>query len=226
MDGMSRPADYPRRMATRTTKVPDHLRVRRKPEDAEREILDSAEKLLATSDFRDLTVSEVMAGTGMARSAFYTYFESSSDLVLRLLQRIEAEMMAAAEEWLGGSMDDPRESIDEGLLQVASVYARHGRVIRAIHEASYHDREVERAYRHVLIDGFVSAVADRIRAENAAGRTNLEDPDAVAEALLILNANFFVEHLGALGRVEPPEAVAGTLALVWRRTIYPQLDAG
>src|SRR5437868_382817 len=134
-------------MATRTKKVPPHLRVRRTPEDGEREILDAAEALLDKRDFRDLTVDEVMSGTGMVRSAFYNYFESRNELALRLLQRIEAEMMEAAATWLDQPLDDPAAGIEAGLLEVAQIYAGHGRLMRAIHEASYHDREVELYYR-------------------------------------------------------------------------------
>jgi AcrR family transcriptional regulator len=208
-------------VATRTTKVPKELRVRRNPEDGEREILDAAERLLEQRDFRDLTVDEVMSGTGMVRSAFYTYFENRNGLAMRLLQRIEAEMMEASATWLEQPLDDPAAGIEAGLLEVAVIYARHGRVLRAIHEASYHDREVELYYRRGLIQNFIEAVATRIREENEAGRADVEDPDAVARALLTLNANLFVERLGGGPDADSPEAVAATLALIWRRTIYP-----
>lgn len=213
-------------MATRTTKVPAHLRVRRKPEDGEREILDAAEKLLEKHDFRDLTVDRVMQGTGMVRSAFYNYFENSSELVMRLLQRIEAEMMTASEAWLGEAGEDMNVGIEQGLLDVAKIYAQHGRVMRAIHEASYHDREVERHYRYGLIENFIVAVAARLRVEIAAGRVQLDDPEGTARALLLLNANLFVDRLGAGKRSDDPEAVAAVLALIWRRTIYPLSSAG
>lgn len=212
-------------MATRTAKVPDHLRVRRKPEDGEREILDAAEKLLAKSDFRDLTVDRVMSRTGMVRSAFYNYFENRNELIMRLVQRIEAEMMDAAAIWLEDASDDPAPAIENGLLKVAEIYARHGRVLRAIHEASYHDEEVERYYRYGLIENFIAAVAARLRAENETGRADIDDPDEVARALLVMNSNMFVERLGSARRLETPEAVARTLAFVWRRTIYPHVEA-
>jgi AcrR family transcriptional regulator len=54
--------------------APPPRRIRRKPQDAEREILEAAELFLRDHDFRDLTVEAVMAGTGMRRSAFYNYF--------------------------------------------------------------------------------------------------------------------------------------------------------
>ena len=177
-----------RPVATRTPKVPKHLRVRRKPEDGEREILDAAEKLLETRDFRDLKVDDVMKGTGMVRSAFYNYFENRNDLVLRLVQRIEDEMMDAAATWLDEPPDDPVAAIEAGLLEVARVWSRHGRVLAAVHEASYHDREVERSYRGGLIENFIEAVTARMQAENESGRADVEEPEEVARALLLMNA--------------------------------------
>jgi hypothetical protein len=109
-------------VATRTTKVPKELRVRRKPEDGEREILDAAERLLEQRDFRDLTVDEVMSGTGMVRSAFYNYFENRNELAMWLLQRIEAEMTEASATWLEQPLDDRAAGIEAGLLEVAAIY--------------------------------------------------------------------------------------------------------
>jgi AcrR family transcriptional regulator len=209
-------------MATRTTKVPPHLRVRRKPEVGEREILDAAEEILKKKDFRDLTVDAVMGRTGMVRSAFYNYFENRSELIMRLIERVEGEMMEVSQAWLEDSSDDPIRGIAESLERVAEIYAEHGHLLRAVHEASYHDREVERYYRGGLLQNFTDAVASRLREEKAAGRTSIEDPKATATALLLLNANFFVERLGAgsNGHGASPRAVASTLIEIWVRTIY------
>ena len=121
--------------------------------DAEREILDATEAFLQNNDFRDLTVDGVMAATGMKRSAFYNYFADRNVLILRLLQDIEAEMMQAISPWLERS-GDPETALRTGLEQVAQIYGLHGHLLRAIHEASFHDDEVERAYRQV-VDDFV-----------------------------------------------------------------------
>ena len=52
----------------RAAPSPKRKRIRRKPEQAEREILDTAEEFLRDHDFRELTIDEVMAATGMVRS--------------------------------------------------------------------------------------------------------------------------------------------------------------
>jgi TetR/AcrR family transcriptional regulator, ethionamide resistance regulator len=200
---------------------PERKRIRRKPEQAEREILDQAEEFLRENDFRDLTIDEVMARTGMVRSAFYNYFRDRSELIMRLLQRIEGEMMEASRVWLGEGADaeDPVRAGRDALRRIAMVYARHSHLVRAIHEASYHDREVEGYYRDGVIEDFIQAVAARLRAERRAGRTGVRQPEELARALVLMNVNVFFERLGRSG-IDKPAAVAGTLADIWVRAIY------
>lgn len=68
---------------------------------------------------------------------------------MRLLQRIEGEMMEASRVWLGEGADavDPVQAGRDALCRIATVYSHRSHVVRAIHEASYHDREVEGYYR-------------------------------------------------------------------------------
>jgi AcrR family transcriptional regulator len=208
-------------MASQTPPAPKQRRIRRTPADAEREILGAAEAFLQENDFRDLTVDGVMAATGMKRSAFYNYFADRNALILRLLADIEAEMMQAISPWLERS-SDPVAALRVGLQQIAEIYALHGHLLRAVHEASFHDNEVERAYRQV-VDDFVDAVAGLLRRENRSGRTSVPRPREVAHALLTMNTNVLVERLGRAPN-DNPRAVAGTLQFIWERAIYGSIQ--
>lgn len=209
-------------MPTHSRPAPPRKRIRRKPHDAEREILHAAEAFLQTNDFRDLTVDAVMARTGMARSAFYNYFDDRYALVVKLIRRIETEMMEVASPWLEQS-GDPLESLRAGIDQIVEIYARNGHVLRAIHEASFHDHEVGRHYRKWLIDDFVEVVAERLRAENRAGSASIPNPRDVAHALLMMNANVLVDRLGG-SPADRPHAVAKTLRYVWEQVAYARSE--
>jgi AcrR family transcriptional regulator len=199
-------------------------RVRRRPEEAEREILEATERLLHSRDFRDLTVDDVMSGTGMQRSAFYNYFADRNALALRLLERVEGEMHEVSRPWLttpGAS----RQALRDGLDGIVQIYARNGHVLRAIHEASYHDHVVEREYRGRVIDGFIDVVAQRLREigrERGAPFPNARD---TAHALLMMNVAVMVDRLGR-APADRPAAVARSLVLVWEQTIYGGPEAG
>jgi len=88
------------------TSMTSKRRIRRKPEDAEREILDAAEALLKQIRFRDLTVDAVAAAANMRRSNFYNYFKDRNELVVRLVDRIGGEMFAATRLWLESENPD------------------------------------------------------------------------------------------------------------------------
>jgi len=195
-------------------------RVRRKREIAEEEILAAASDLLREGEFRSLSVEEVMEHTAMQRPTFYNYFADRNELVMRLLGRIETQMMDASQPWLdaGGPA-----LLADALDGVVAVYADHGHVLRAAHEASFHDAAVEQYYRHTLLQNFMDGVARRLRAEKRAGNVNVPNPDALAHALLLLNASMLAERLGQ-PTPDQPRAVAATIKFIWARTIYKRDD--
>jgi len=183
-------------------------------------ILAAADELLRETDFRSLTVEEVMSRTDMRRSSFYNYFADRNALVMRLLQRIENDMMEVARPWL--ETGDP-PLLGDALDGVAAIYAQHGHVLRAAHEASFHDAAVEQHYRHTLLQNFMDAVARRLRAEHRSGRATVPDPAHVAHALLLMNASLLAERLGRTP-TDRTAAVARTLRFIWARTVYGRDD--
>jgi AcrR family transcriptional regulator len=195
-------------------------RRRRSPAEAEKEILDSAERFLRARPLRELTIDEVMAGTGLSRPAFYVYFRDRHDLVLRLIQGIGAELFEMADRWLKGS-GDPRDDARAAVEGIVAVYARHGPVLRAIADAAGGDPGVEAAYRG-LIERFIDATAAHIRAETRAGRVTGLNARRTAAALVWMNERYLSTCLGGQRQVRPREVVE-TLYGVWMRTLYLEL---
>src|SRR3954468_7161676 len=165
-------------------------RRRRSPAEAEREILDSAERFLRSRPLRELTIDEVMAGTGLSRPAFYVYFRDRHDLVLRLIQEIGSELFQMADKWLKGG------DLRGGVEGVVAVYAEHGRVLRAISDASVDDPDVEQAY-HALVHRFIDATTDHIRLEQKKdGRSSGMAARRTASALVWMNERYLSICLG------------------------------
>jgi AcrR family transcriptional regulator len=192
-------------------------RRRRTPEEAEGEILSAAEAFLRERPFRDLTIDEVMDRTGLSRPSFYVYFRDRHHLALRLIEEIGSEVFATAGPWLEGDGGDTEE-LWRALRGTAGVFESHGRVLRAIADASTEDAEVEQAYRG-LIEGFVEATARRIEREVAGGRSSVADPGRVAAALVWMNERFFSEKLGR-EPADDADAVAEALLAIWQAAIY------
>src|SRR4029453_10205769 len=79
------------------------VRRRRRPEEAEREILDAAEELLREARFSALTVDELMSRTGLSRASFYVYFRDRHHLIMRLTERIGGGLFGVSERRAPGS---------------------------------------------------------------------------------------------------------------------------
>jgi AcrR family transcriptional regulator len=204
---------------------PRPRRTRRLPAEAEREILDAAELALGECPFRELSVEGLMARTGMTRSSFYHYYRSLDDVAVALLRRVQEEMAQAALPWMGGDpVEDPVRAIRRGIHAVAAVYAKHGPVLAAIHEASYQHESVMRAWREGVLEEWVRAITERLRVQREVGVTPVDDPDEIVRALLLMNTAVFIERLGSQPP-DPPEAVAETLSRIWVAAIYPQAVA-
>jgi TetR/AcrR family transcriptional regulator, ethionamide resistance regulator len=206
-----------RAMATAASTAKGRRRPRHHPKETEREILEAAERLLRERPFREVTIPEVMRNTGLKRPAFYVHFRDRSELMLRVVEHIGEELFAMADRWLEG--EDPIEDARAALDGVAAVYVVNGPVLRALSEAASSDAVLEEAYR-ALVQAFVDATAEHIRAEQLTGHTPKElDPERTALALVHMNERVLTETLGRHPQ-DDPAAVAESLLRIWVATLY------
>jgi AcrR family transcriptional regulator len=192
-------------------------RRRRRPEEAEREILHAAEALLRERPSHEVTVMAVMAQTTLSRKSFYVYFRDRHEVIARIVAPLRKELDArmaearAANQTVG---DQARAVFSE----VARIYMEHGELLRALRESSGHDEDAERVWRE-FTDPPIAELAALIRAESEAGRSEGLDADATARALVTMNLGCFFDQLIDKPRADPKQLVE-TLAEVWTRTIY------
>ena len=197
-------------------------RIRRRPHDARREILDAAEVLLAERPFLELSVDDLMARTSMTRSSFYHYFRSLDEVAIALMRRVQGEMMEATAPWLRVDYDgDPALGLEQGIRASAEVFARHGLVLSAIHEASFRYEAVQREWRDGVLEDWIGAISGQVRAQRDRGLTRVADAEEIARALLLMNTAVLVERLGKQPP-DQPDAVADTLAEIWIGALFPE----
>jgi AcrR family transcriptional regulator len=163
--------------------------------EAHRRIVAAAGRLLEDRPFRELTVGSVMAEAGLARTIFYRHFASLAGVVVALLdEAVEPEPVAAPD------VSDP-ESLRRMLARTVDLYARHGHRLLAVEEASHHDADVAGVYREAF---------ERSVAATAA----LGIPEALARALMHLNAGYLSDALARDARADRELALA-TLSTIW-----------
>ncbi len=194
-------------------------RVRRRPEDAQREILDAAETMLRELDFRDLEVEELMNRTAMQRSNFYNYFADRNELVMALVARVAEEMFAATALWLETEGGDRREAMRKGLRSVVRIWHDHSHVLRAMNEASYHDEAAQQFFRRGIVQDYIEQVARMLRRERRAGLNQVVNPTETARALILMNINYLSERFGENGPSNL--AVSRIIEGIWVATVYP-----
>jgi AcrR family transcriptional regulator len=192
-------------------------RRRRAPEEARREILDAAERLIKGGSPQDLSVTAVMDGTTLTRNAFYVYFANRYALVAALVDRLRAEADRAMDAFTGG-MGDPSEGGRRAIETAARLYADHGELLRALAEAAERDPAAARAWR-AFTEPSHRILTRWVREEMRAGRVHGIDPEPVVRALVAMNRACFFEQL--VGKPNPDvEGVARMLQTIWTRTLY------
>jgi len=193
---------------------------RHAPEEARREIRDSAAQFLRRRHFRDLTVGEVMAGTPLSRPAFYQYFTDVHDLIVSLLREIEAIMHQTANPWISG-VGEPIAALLESNRGVVETCVKHGPIIRAIVEAAPLDERLEQAWASFM-ERWDDAVEARIVAQQRDGLIPPFDARRIANALNSLDVNLVVAAFGRHPQGDPEE-VLETMHRVWSSTLYGRL---
>lgn len=172
--------------------------------------------------FREMSVEELMARTGLSRQAFYAYFGDRYRLVESLLERSAKVLFEIEQRWLadGTSREVLRETIEQG----TAFFSQRGPLLRAIADASAGDSEVEQLYRTGFIERFVGAVAARIIKGIEGGEMLvLAEPEQVARALVWMSERYWLETLGRHPQ-QSSEAVVEALYTVWVRTLYGPED--
>ena len=204
-------------------------RLRRAPEEARAEILLAAEAALQDVELSALTVELLMERTGMTRSSFYHYFKSLDDIAIALFERIEAEVSGAVDSWL--SVDertlnpapdpdhDPRAATVESLTRMFEVWRRHATLMRAMEHAAGRSGAAYDQWRGRVVDGYIARTADFIRAQVAAGRSQVSDPEAIANALILMNVAVATDQ-ALRDESASPEQLGATVGAIWNATLY------
>ena len=133
--------------------------------DARQRIVAATERLLRDRRFRDLTVEDVMAEAGLARTVFYRHFDGLPAVVIGLLDDLLAAIVALADDAPGD-----RETLRRQLALAVRTFREHGPLLLALDEAAPVRRRVEAAYR-AWIDHTVDVSAELIQRGVERGHT-------------------------------------------------------
>lgn len=181
-------------------------------------VLAATEELLAEgASFADLNIEKIATRAGISRTAFYFYFKDKRELLVRLTEDITVQLYEQADVWFSGE-GDPREEVRAALQSIADLYSTHASLMRVIVEVSTYEEEVAVFWRG-LLERFIVATADRLRAEQAAGNAPEADPDSTAFALVWMCERALYQQL-VQGERFDMALLARSLEAIWMRAIY------
>ena len=189
----------------------------RKSERTRNAILNAALKFLWSNPFRDLTIAELMAQTGVSRSVFYQYFADLHDLMEELLDDLQQQILDVATPWLTAE-SDPAGELVKSLSGLVKVCYQRGPILRAVFEAAPMDERLEGAWSD-FVGVFDNAVAERIERDQSAGLVSEFEARPVAIALNRMDVGTLIHHFGRRPRSKA-EPVYQAILQVWISTIY------
>ena len=206
------------RFAPMATQNVRPIRRRRRPEDAEREILDAAEALFTRRPVDAVTIDEVMSETGLSRQAFYAYFRDRHHLIARVVGRLAAQRDEVLAGWEGPASPDPVAASRAELTRLAQFYRQHGELLRALAEGARHDPAAAEAWSG-YVESVVAVIAERIRDGVEAGVVHpFAKPEEAARALCWMNNQYLLERFVDRND-DDVEAAVDVLHEIWKRAI-------
>lgn len=181
----------------------------------ERAILDAAESLIEERAFAEISVEDVMAATGLGRTAFYRYFPDLESVVERLISGLMEEIWAASAQWI--LSEDPMTPLADAIRRLVAVYRDHGRVLQAFEDAARAGSELRVRWNESLAT-MVGPLKSHLLRLMLDGRASAELPEQTIDALAIFTERYLLSVYGEGGEtsIEWPTAV---LLQVWSRTL-------
>ena len=180
-------------------------------------ILNSALDFVWSRPFREMTVSSVMAETGVGRSAFYQHFTDLHEVMETLLGLLQGAIVDATKPWYAG-VGDPTLLLREGLAGLVRVGHERGPLLRAVADAASTDEQYEAIWNRFM-ESFDNTVTERIECDQAQGLIPDFEARPVAVALNRLDASALIHAFGQHPRTDP-EPVAEALIRIWISTLY------
>ena len=183
---------------------------RRRRDEARQQIVETARRELKVKPFRELTVDELMEGTGLSRTAFYRYFPDRESVLVDLLEEAWAALVEARDQ---GRMDGTAPP--SSMAQLARLLGEHRGVLKAISDAAAGDGDMERTYRAFMQSCWIDDLTSRLVDAQAEGRAAGLDPHLGGEAL-----GWMAERMVTQSLDRDPGQVLDTIVTILVRCIF------
>jgi AcrR family transcriptional regulator len=211
------------------TRVDETVRAGSRQEQAaatRRQLLDAAGAVFEERGYKATTVGAITDRANTAHGTFYLYFRNKEDAFCQVIESVIVDELAGN---VVVPLDDaPRPAMEEGIRAFLDVYAKHTGLWRALLEGMLQSPRVEQMWLDLRRD-LVVRLSDTFAAQQRSGRVREFDTMTVAHALAAMTEWSAFTHL-VLGEPAPdrprdPEALVTTLADLWYRSIFGDVES-
>jgi AcrR family transcriptional regulator len=213
-------ADWERRVVARSLRAAAERSV-----DRSRNLIRAAAAVLERANGDDITVQEVAEEAGQSLRTLYQYFESKDDLLLAVFEEA-MRLYARLIEGAIADLDDPLDRVAGAVVAAVRMPERIGGGLdRGLARLRVKLSEVQPELVGRAQADVTSLLRELLEDAAAAGRIQIEDPDAATFIVLSINAAFITAlTLGNDAGVRRPEVV--TVAAFCLRGLGAELDDG
>jgi AcrR family transcriptional regulator len=186
------------------------------------QILSATLTLLGRKNFNDLSVADILAESNVSRTTFYFYFSSKFSVLAALLERAMSDIFDTVQPFLGRAEEDsPEEALERSIREVTSAWHRHRSVLQAAAHHWHSDPELNTLWLQIA-ERFISAGAEEIERERAAGKIRSSEPSRALAAVLFWGTErvLYAAGLGVEPSLVDEEAAIGPLVAMWQGTLY------
>jgi AcrR family transcriptional regulator len=190
-----------------------------------RQLLDAAGAVFEERGYKATTVGAITDTANTAHGTFYLYFRNKEDAFCQVIESVIVDELAGTAVV---PLDDaPRPAMEDGIRRFLAVYAKHTGLWRALLEGMLQSPRVQQMWLDLRRD-LVVRLSDAFAAQQRSGRVREFDTVSVAHALAAMTEWSAFTHL-VLGEPTPdrprdPEALVTTLADLWYRSIFGDID--
>ncbi|WP_062997991.1 TetR/AcrR family transcriptional regulator [Nocardia jinanensis] len=179
---------------------------------AELAVFTATEELLQETSLHDLTVAQIIKRAGLSRANFYHYFASKFDVVVAMVSRLLTDTYTAEGPWNSELGRSRQRALDDNLERTIGMWSTHGPLICAVVE-NMHGHPALGAAWNVMLQRFVSAIAEQIEHERAADRAPAGAPAELVATVLVCGyeRSFYIGQRGLEPRIPDPGATVAAI---------------
>ncbi|BBW99604.1 TetR family transcriptional regulator [Mycolicibacterium moriokaense] len=186
------------------------------------QILSATLGLLDRKSFNDISVADILTESKVSRTTFYFYFASKFSVLSGLLTQAMDDIFETVQPFLSRAEEDsPEEALERSLRAVTTAWHRHRLVLQAAAHHWHSDPELNALWLQI-VERFVSAGAEEIERERAAGKITSSESGRTLAAMLFWGTErvLYIAGLGVEPSLVDEEAALGPLVALWHGTLY------